>query len=324
MQTGRSLLLGTNTWVPQASPCPAAVKSCSTCRQQRVVQHSSNSSSCKSRPQQPQHRPITCQAAQTQPAEAADAAWSKNLLQLTKKKRKKANSSSSGSKEAEEVFFGDSQQQQQQQWDSTTDFDAPSTSGRMLDDDESWGDFESADNAGGKMLMEKKKLPAAVRCFDTARVYVKAGDGGAGCVAFRREPYVEKGGPNGGNGGKGGNVWVIADEGLNSLLSFRSQCHFRAGNGSAGGLGFGTCSCSQFTTRASEQSSLKQHPLWVHVGCRWGSGTRAATAAAVRRHRRVTVPMTLSVPVVHAQSLLWELCCLPCLNRDDITSAAGL
>jgi hypothetical protein len=144
-------------------------------------------------------------------------------LQLTKKRRKKAKSSSS--KQAEEVFFGGSEQQQLD--------DGPSTSGRMLDDED--GDFDSTDDAGGKMLLEKKKLPAAVRCFDTARIYVKAGDGGAGCVAFRREPYVEKGGPNGGNGGKGGNVWVIADEGLNSLLSFRNQCHFRAGNGSAGG-----------------------------------------------------------------------------------------
>jgi GTP-binding protein len=106
----------------------------------------------------------------------------------------------------------------------------------MLDeDDDSWGaDLDTSDNAGGKMLVEKKKLPAAVRCFDTARIYVKGGDGGAGCVAFRREPYVEHGGPNGGNGGKGGNVWVVAEEGLNSLLSFRNQCHFRAGNGSAG------------------------------------------------------------------------------------------
>jgi GTP-binding protein len=110
----------------------------------------------------------------------------------------------------------------------------------MLDD--SWGYDTAAaaaaaddgEDAGGRMLLEKKKLPALVRCFDTARIYVKAGDGGAGCVAFRREPYVEKGGPNGGNGGKGGNVWAVADEGLNSLLSFRNQCHFRAGNGSAG------------------------------------------------------------------------------------------
>jgi GTP-binding protein len=173
---------------------------------------------------------VACLAAKTEPQEAADAAWSQNLLQLTKKKRKKAPGSRG--KEAEEVFFGN---MQQQSWD-TADGDGPSTSGRMLDDDDdSWGaDLDTSDNAGGKMQGEKKKLPAAVRCFDTARIYVKGGDGGAGCVAFRREPYVEKGGPNGGNGGKGGNVWVVAEEGLNSLLSFRNQCHFRAGNGSAG------------------------------------------------------------------------------------------
>jgi hypothetical protein len=193
--------------------------------------------------QHQQQRLVTCQATGTQPASAAapDAAWSQNLLQLTKKKRKKS-SGSSGPKEAEEVFFN-SPQQQQQPWGSAAaagaeDLDGPSTSGRMLDDDDTWefdSDFDPSDNAGGKMIGEKKKLPAAVRCFDTARIYVKGGDGGAGCVAFRREPYVEKGGPNGGNGGKGGNVWVVAEEGLNSLLSFRNQSHFRGGNGYPGG-----------------------------------------------------------------------------------------
>ncbi|KAF6255524.1 P-loop containing nucleoside triphosphate hydrolase protein [Scenedesmus sp. NREL 46B-D3] len=88
--------------------------------------------------------------------------------------------------------------------------------------------------SGSRMVVEKKKLPAIVRCFDTARIFVKSGDGGAGCVSFRREPYVEKGGPNGGNGGRGGHVWAIADEGLNSLLSFRNQAHYRASCGYPG------------------------------------------------------------------------------------------
>lgn len=78
-------------------------------------------------------------------------------------------------------------------------------------------------------------LPANL--FDVvcaARIYVKSGDGGAGCVSFRREPYVEKGGPNGGNGGRGGHVWAIADPALNSLMTFRHQMHFRAANGTPG------------------------------------------------------------------------------------------
>eukprot|EP00775_Hariotina_reticulata_P013773 gene13773-13894_t len=104
----------------------------------------------------------------------------------------------------------------------------------MLDDNDDVDFDDFGPSEGGRMVGERKKLPAAVRCFDTARVYVKSGDGGAGCVAFRREPYVEKGGPNGGNGGRGGHVWAVADEGLNSLLSFRNKAHFRATNGSAG------------------------------------------------------------------------------------------
>ena len=61
------------------------------------------------------------------------------------------------------------------------------------------------------------------RCFDTARICVKGGDGGNGCVAFRREKCVEFGGPAGGNGGRGGNVWAVVDDSLNSLSAFRTQ-----------------------------------------------------------------------------------------------------
>lgn len=69
----------------------------------------------------------------------------------------------------------------------------------------------------------RKRLPAEMRCFDTARIYIKAGDGGDGCVAFRREKFVDNGGPSGGNGGRGGNVWAVVDDQLNSLFGFRSQ-----------------------------------------------------------------------------------------------------
>jgi hypothetical protein len=72
-----------------------------------------------------------------------------------------------------------------------------------------------------------KRLPAEVRCFDTARIYVKGGDGGRGCVAFRREKFVPRGGPSGGNGGNGGSVYLEADASLNSLMAFRRQVHFR-------------------------------------------------------------------------------------------------
>ncbi|CAM6088542.1 unnamed protein product [Calypogeia fissa] len=78
-------------------------------------------------------------------------------------------------------------------------------------------------------------VPAVMRCFDRAKIYVKAGDGGNGVVAFRREKFVPFGGPFGGNGGRGGQVYVEADPSMNSLLPFRKAVHFRAGRGAHGG-----------------------------------------------------------------------------------------
>jgi GTP-binding protein len=69
---------------------------------------------------------------------------------------------------------------------------------------------------------------------DLVRIYVKAGDGGAGCISFHREKYVPKGGPDGGDGGRGGDVIAVADAHLNTLLHFRYKRHFRAGNGAPG------------------------------------------------------------------------------------------
>lgn len=71
---------------------------------------------------------------------------------------------------------------------------------------------------------------------DEAKFFVKAGDGGNGCLSFRREKFVPKGGPNGGDGGRGGDVWLKADRNLRSLIDFRFQSHFKAGSG-AGGQG---------------------------------------------------------------------------------------
>lgn len=81
---------------------------------------------------------------------------------------------------------------------------------------------------------KKRGLPAIMRCFDMAKIYVRAGDGGNGVVAFRREKYVPFGGPSGGSGGRGGDVYIRADRSLNSLLPFRKTIHFRAGRGTHG------------------------------------------------------------------------------------------
>ena len=83
-----------------------------------------------------------------------------------------------------------------------------------------------------------------MKFLDQAKVYVRSGDGGAGCVSFRREKFIEFGGPDGGDGGRGGDVIVECAKGLNTLIDFRYQQHFKAkvgvhgmGKNRAGGRG---------------------------------------------------------------------------------------
>lgn len=71
--------------------------------------------------------------------------------------------------------------------------------------------------------------------FDEARIHVRSGDGGSGCVSFRREKYVPFGGPNGGNGGAGGDVYIVATTHMTSLIDFKRRVHFRAERGGHGG-----------------------------------------------------------------------------------------
>jgi GTPase len=73
-----------------------------------------------------------------------------------------------------------------------------------------------------------------MKFLDEAKVYIRSGDGGNGCVSFRREKFLEFGGPNGGDGGKGGDVIAETVEGLNTLIDYRYQQHFKAKNGGAG------------------------------------------------------------------------------------------
>ena len=73
-----------------------------------------------------------------------------------------------------------------------------------------------------------------MKFLDEAKVYVRSGDGGPGCVSFRREKFIEFGGPNGGDGGRGGDVWVECVEGLNTLIDYRYQQHFKAKKGEHG------------------------------------------------------------------------------------------
>ncbi|MEO0865481.1 MAG: GTPase ObgE, partial [Pseudomonadota bacterium] len=73
-----------------------------------------------------------------------------------------------------------------------------------------------------------------MKFLDLAKVTIRSGSGGNGCISFRREKYIEYGGPDGGDGGRGGDVWAEAVDGLNTLIDFRYQQHFFAKNGQAG------------------------------------------------------------------------------------------
>ena len=73
-----------------------------------------------------------------------------------------------------------------------------------------------------------------MKFLDAAKIYIRSGNGGSGCVSFRREKFIEYGGPNGGEGGRGGDVWVEAVENLNTLIDYRYQQHMVAENGRHG------------------------------------------------------------------------------------------
>ncbi len=89
-----------------------------------------------------------------------------------------------------------------------------------------------------------------MKFLDLAKVHIRSGGGGAGCVSFRREKFIEYGGPDGGDGGRGGDVWAEAVEGLNTLIDFRYQQHFFAKSGQHG-MG------SQMTGRSGDDIVLK-------------------------------------------------------------------
>ena len=96
-----------------------------------------------------------------------------------------------------------------------------------------------------------------MKFLDEAKVWVKAGDGGDGVVAFRREKYVEFGGPDGGNGGRGGDVVVEAVDGLNTLIDYRYTQHFRARKGGNG--------AGQDRTGAASETVVLKVPVGTQV-----------------------------------------------------------
>ena len=73
-----------------------------------------------------------------------------------------------------------------------------------------------------------------MKFLDEAKIYLKAGDGGDGCLSFRREKFIEFGGPDGGAGGAGGSIYALAVKDVNTLIDYRYQQHFKAKKGGNG------------------------------------------------------------------------------------------
>src|SRR5262245_61391235 len=92
-----------------------------------------------------------------------------------------------------------------------------------------------------------------MKFLDQAKVYIRSGDGGNGCLSFRREKFIEFGGPDGGDGGRGGDVWAECVANLNTLIDFRYQQHFKATRG-AHGMG------ANCTGHRGEDATLKVPP----------------------------------------------------------------
>jgi GTP-binding protein len=100
--------------------------------------------------------------------------------------------------------------------------------------------------------------------IDQATIRVKAGDGGHGCVAFRREKFVPKGGPSGGDGGTGGSVWLVANRGLNTLYHLQFQRDWKGGRGGWGNQHFATAT-RQAPRFAQDGSPGEERELFVEL-----------------------------------------------------------
>lgn len=133
--------------------------------------------------------------------------------------------------------FEDSDEEEEEDYDDDENLgfmDGTAASISGSDDVGEFSEFQIGDEIFEGGVIKEKGVPAVMRCFDRAKIYVKSGNGGNGVVAFRREKYVPLGGPSGGDGGRGGNVYIEVDGSMNSLLPFRNSVHFRAGRGSHG------------------------------------------------------------------------------------------
>jgi GTPase len=143
-----------------------------------------------------------------------------------------------------------------------------------------------------------------MKFVDQARIYVAAGKGGDGCLSFRREKFIEFGGPDGGDGGDGGSIYVCTDPQLNTLIDFRFKRHFKAGNGQPGAgrdrigksgddltirVPCGTVVYEQETGELIGELLEPDSVLLVAKGGRHGMGNAFFKSSTNRAPRRITM-----------------------------------
>ena len=132
-----------------------------------------------------------------------------------------------------------------------------------------------------------------MKFVDEATIDISAGHGGAGCVSFRREKFIPFGGPNGGDGGRGGSVWAVADVNLNTLIDFRYTRRFEARNGEAG-RGY-----HQFGAARADIE------MWMPVGTIIRNAETGEVMAELLEHGQrvpITTPILRDVPASPAQT----------------------
>ena len=106
-----------------------------------------------------------------------------------------------------------------------------------------------------------------MKFLDQAKIYIASGAGGDGCISFRREKFIEFGGPDGGDGGKGGDVWAECVANLNTLIDYRYQQHFKAKKGGNGGFGNAhfKSSTNQAPRHANPGQPAEELTIWLRL-----------------------------------------------------------
>ena len=142
-----------------------------------------------------------------------------------------------------------------------------------------------------------------MKFVDEAEIVVEAGNGGSGCLSFRREKYIERGGPDGGDGGRGGSVFLVAETDLNTLVDFRFQPRYRAQKGQVGmsrnstgrsgddlyvRVPIGTSIIDIDTEELIADLSVPDQPIKVAQGGKHGMGNARFKTSTNRAPRKIT------------------------------------